>query len=129
MALSSTIEQEKVDNFTFSYQEVYRRIVKFYKQYWADWQSMSSVEKSICLSNGGCDFSLSTAFINDLADESDDLFYVLEIVGLVRSSKRNDRLESGFHMKDEHGIKLGMYAEYLLKQFEIISLSKYVWLT
>ena len=121
MGLSSTKEQEKVDNFTFSHQEAYCRIVKFYKQYLADWQNMSTEEKTKRLSNRGFDVSLSSTFINCLPVESDDLFFVLEIAHLIRSSQVNDKmLEFAYHIEDEHGIKLGMYAEYLIKQFQII---------
>jgi hypothetical protein len=121
MALSNE-EQEKVDNFTFSYQETYRRIAVFYKTLAADWQVMTVVEKSKYSFYPQVDISLTTPYINSLPDESDDLFFVLDVAQLVKSSKERDKLlEFAYHIKDVHGIKLGMYAEYLLKQFEILN--------
>jgi hypothetical protein len=120
MALSKE-EKEKVDNFTFSYQETYRRIAEFYKSLAADWQVMTMAEKSKYSFYPQVDISLTTPFINSLPDESDDIFYVLGIAHLIRSSQKNDKmLEFAYHMEDEHSIKLGMYAEYLIKQFQII---------
>ena len=121
MALSIE-EQEKVNNFTFSYQEVYRRIVKFYKTLAADWLLMNVAEKSKYSFYPTVDITLTFPYINSLPDESDDLFFVLGVAHLVKSSKDLDTLlEFAYHLKDEHGIKLGMYAEYLLRQFEIVA--------
>jgi hypothetical protein len=110
-------DQEKVDKFTFSYQETYSRIAKYYKDYVIAWNNMSPSEKANCH-----DVSLTTSYINSLPDESDDLFFVLEVAQLVRSSHKADKLlEFAYHITDKHSIKLGMYAEYLLKQFQIIN--------
>lgn len=121
MALTSQQEQEKVSNFTFSFQETYRRMVKFYKAYLNEWQNLSNEERTQRLGSRGYDVNQSAPFILALPDESNDLLYVLEIARLVRSSKYDEKcLEFAYHKEDEYGIKLGMYAEYLLKQFEIL---------
>ena len=120
MALSNE-EKEKVDNFTFSYQETYRRIIEFYKTFAADWQVMTVTEKTKYSFYPHVDISLTFPYITSLPDESDDLFFVLGVAHLVRSSKTSDKLlEFAYHLKDEHGIKLGMYAEHLIKHFQII---------
>lgn len=120
MALSQ-LEQEKVDQFTFSYLETYRRMVKFYKDYLNEWQNLSNDERTQRLGSRGFDVNQSAPFILALPDESNDLLYVLEIAQLVRSSNYKEKcLEFAYHKVDEYGIKLGMYAEYLLKQFEIL---------
>jgi hypothetical protein len=114
-------EKEKVDNYTFSYQETYRRIAEFYKTLATDWHIMTVAEKSKYRFYPSVDITLTFPYINSLPDESDDLFFVLGVAHLIRSSQKNDKmLEFAYHIKDEHGIKLGMYAEYLIKQFQII---------
>ena len=121
MALSIE-EQEKVNNYTFSYELVYQRIVKFYKTIAADWQFLSVTERIKYSPDPNVDITLTFAYINSLPDESDDLFFVLDFVHLVKSSKDTEKLlEFAYHIKDENGIKLGMYAEYLLRQFEIVA--------
>jgi len=114
-------DQEKVDKFTFSYEESYLRIVKFYKKLAADWQIMTLEEKQKLQFYPRVNISLTTPYINSLPDESCNIFFVLAVAQLIRSSKKNEKqLEFAYHIKDEYGIKLGMYAEYLLKQFQII---------
>ena len=117
MALSKE-EKENVDNFTFSFQETYRRIAKFYKTLATNWQVMTVTEKTKYSFYPHVNISLTFPYITSLPDESDDLFFVLGVAHLVRSSQSRDKLlEFAYHFKDENGIKLGMYAEYLIIQF------------
>lgn len=82
-----------------------------------NWSKMSDDERAHHYPTLKIDLKAVEALIISLPTQTNDLFLMLNLSNEIVSGK----LEFGYHLTDEEGIKLGQYAHYTLSQFAMLN--------
>jgi len=116
MALNPT-EREMAEQLCLSHHDVYARVYSFYKKFMENWSKMSDEERAHHYPTLKIDQKVVEVLTISLPTQSDDLFLLLNLSKEIVSGK----LEFGYHLTDEEGIKLGQYAHYILSQYAMLN--------
>jgi len=110
-----TGDLQKVQNL--SYDEAYMKIRNYYSNFMKKWNKLSESEKKEYIFGNGRKGSV------DYVNKSSTFLLTLQIIPSLKDTIELAKnvifksLEYSYHDEDEHGIKMGAYAHYIINIF------------